>query len=124
MPLDPNFLSDYSIHDFIKLYEKTVFGEYMPIYEYICEKCCVKEEVLQRFDDDAPSICPNCQEKNTLKKIVTRSAFHLKGGGWYKDLYSSAKKPAISSDEKKSSDKKPDKEKKENKDTKKKDDKV
>lgn len=69
----------------------------MPIYEYLCENCHEKNELLQKLDDKAPEECPNCKAKNSLKRVVTNSAFHLKGGGWYKDLYSSKKdKPAAS----------------------------
>lgn len=63
----------------------------MPIYEYACEQCHTKEEIIQKLDDPAPLECPKCQAKGTLKKVVTSSSFHLKGGGWYKDLYSSNK---------------------------------
>lgn len=65
----------------------------MPIYEYICEKCHKKEEIIQRFGDEAPELCPACSARGTLKKTVTTGSFHLKGGGWYKDLYASTKKP-------------------------------
>lgn len=63
----------------------------MPIYEYDCETCKSREEIIQKFDEKTPEECPNCHAKGTLKKVVTSSAFHLKGGGWYKDLYSSTK---------------------------------
>lgn len=63
----------------------------MPIYEYACEKCQMSEEILQKFGDPTPDTCPKCQAKGTLKKVVTTSSFHLKGGGWYKDLYASNK---------------------------------
>jgi putative FmdB family regulatory protein len=63
----------------------------MPIYEYICEQCHMREELLQKFNEPSPHECPTCHAAGSLKKIVTRSSFHLKGGGWYKDLYSSSK---------------------------------
>lgn len=75
----------------------------MPIYEYACEQCHETEEVLQKIDDDAPEICSHCRAKNTLKKTITMGSFHLKGGGWYKDLYSSNKPESSSSSEKKKS---------------------
>lgn len=66
----------------------------MPIYEYYCEKCTAKEEVIQKVGEPAPAVCPNCKASGSLKKSVTLSSFHLKGGGWYKDLYSSNKPQA------------------------------
>lgn len=72
----------------------------MPIYEYTCDKCHSNHEILQKFDEAAPEVCPKCHEKGTLKKAVSNSAFHLKGSGWYKDLYSSAKPPEKKADDK------------------------
>jgi len=72
----------------------------MPLYEYACDQCKEIQEVLQKVGDPAPDKCPHCGAQNSLQKVVSSSAFHLKGGGWYKDLYSSPK-PAS---EKKSSD--------------------
>lgn len=69
----------------------------MPIYEYLCEHCEQTSEVLQKVDEKAPEQCPHCGEKQTLKKTVSNSAFHLKGGGWYKDLYASPKPSETSS---------------------------
>ena len=63
----------------------------MPIYEYACDKCHQVEEILQRIGEDSPLSCPRCGAHNSLTKVVSNSAFHLKGGGWYKDLYSSTK---------------------------------
>jgi putative FmdB family regulatory protein len=63
----------------------------MPIYEYSCDQCHQAEEVLQKVGEEAPLCCTNCGAKNSLHKVVSSSAFHLKGGGWYKDLYSSTK---------------------------------
>jgi len=64
----------------------------MPIYEYICSECQEIQEILQKVNENNPQVCPKCNKNNTLSKLVSNSAFHLKGGGWYKDLYSSPKK--------------------------------
>ncbi|MCP4751793.1 MAG: zinc ribbon domain-containing protein [Proteobacteria bacterium] len=58
----------------------------MPIYEYICEHCEEEVEVIQKISEEPLTQCPSCSE-NTLKKKTSMSAFHLKGGGWYKDGY-------------------------------------
>ncbi len=64
----------------------------MPIYEYVCEKCGKLNDVLQKVNDPPPERCSGCGAKGKLTKIVSRSSFVLRGGGWYADLYSSAKK--------------------------------
>ncbi len=64
----------------------------MPLYEYRCRNCGALIEVLQKHGEKAPKICEECGAKNVLMKEVSASAFHLKGGGWYKDLYSSTPK--------------------------------
>lgn len=64
----------------------------MPIYEYGCEKCGHVTELMQKISDPAPETCPACGAEKSLSKLVSRSSFQLKGGGWYSDLYSSTKK--------------------------------
>ncbi len=76
----------------------------MPVYEYDCPTCQKVFEVQQRISDDPLSSCPDCGGK--VKKLVSMSSFHLKGGGWYSDGYSTAgssdkakkKEPAKSAD--------------------------
>ncbi|PCI30012.1 MAG: FmdB family transcriptional regulator [SAR324 cluster bacterium] len=83
----------------------------MPIYEYTCTDCEAEHEVIQKISDGPLKSCPACNESSLVKK-TSRSAFHLKGGGWYKDGYgapsggSSDKKASNggSSDKKASSD--------------------
>jgi putative FmdB family regulatory protein len=59
----------------------------MPIYEYQCQSCDQVHEIIQRISEEPLTVCPACQGR--LKKMVSMSAFHLKGGGWYSDGYSS-----------------------------------
>jgi len=70
----------------------------MPIYEYQCQKCGGTFEYTQKMSDDPKSVCESCG--GPLERLISRTAFTLKGGGWYKDLYSSPKpggdKPADS----------------------------
>lgn len=61
----------------------------MPIYEYACNACGKLNEVIQKVGATAPASCDGCQAQGQLSKVVSRSSFHLKGGGWYSDLYSS-----------------------------------
>ncbi len=62
----------------------------MPIYEFLCEACGKVNERLQKLNDPPPARCEECGSKR-LAKLVSRSAFQLKGGGWYSDLYASRK---------------------------------
>jgi len=64
----------------------------MPLYEYECQACGNRLEVQQRLADAPLVKCPQCG-KDQLEKVISATAFVLKGGGWYKDLYSSSKKP-------------------------------
>jgi putative FmdB family regulatory protein len=58
----------------------------MPIYEYECCSCRKVFEVLQRISEKPLDHCPDCH--GSVTKLVSMSAFHLKGGGWYADGYS------------------------------------
>lgn len=69
----------------------------MPIYEYRCQKCGHELEVMQKISDPAPDPCPKCGAAQSLERLVSRSSFQLKGGGWYSDLYGSTKKDSSSS---------------------------
>jgi putative FmdB family regulatory protein len=69
----------------------------MPIYEYTCSQCGKTSDVLQKLNDPAPAKCDFCHAEGTLAKVVSRSSFVLKGGGWYSDLYGSSKKDSGSS---------------------------
>jgi putative FmdB family regulatory protein len=78
----------------------------MPIYEYDCSQCHKTSDALQKVNDPAPETCPHCGARNSLSRLLSRTSFVLKGGGWYADLYSSSKpkseggesKPAATSD--------------------------
>ena len=58
--------------------------ELMPIYEYSCKKCG-NFETMQRITEDPLKKCPTCGAKVT--KLISHSAFHLKGSGWYMTDY-------------------------------------
>src|SRR5690242_17354025 len=61
----------------------------MPTYEYKCSSCGKEFEYQQRMSDAPKDVCEACGGK--LERLISRTAFQLKGGGWYKDLYSSSK---------------------------------
>ena len=53
----------------------------MPIYEYRCQECHYEFERMQKFSDPPVATCPTCD--GAVQKLISRSAFHLKGSGWY-----------------------------------------
>jgi putative FmdB family regulatory protein len=69
----------------------------MPVYEYQCKACHKEFEYQQRMADPDKTVCEACGGE--LERLISRTAFQLKGSGWYKDLYSSSK-PAESSESK------------------------
>ena len=73
----------------------------MPIYEYTCKKCG-DFDIVQRITEDPLKKCPTCGAKVT--KLISRSAFHLKGSGWYMTDYgkNGSNKASSSSEETKS----------------------
>jgi len=62
----------------------------MPIYEYLCEKCGHEFEREQRISDPPARSCPECRGRK-VTRLISRTAFVLKGGGWYADGYASKK---------------------------------
>ncbi len=71
----------------------------MPIYEYQCGACGHEFEREQRITEHPVKSCPKCSARRA-QRLISRTSFVLKGGGWHSDLYSSAKP------EKKEADKK------------------
>lgn len=61
----------------------------MPIYEYQCNACGQISEEIQKFSDPPLTTCRHCQ--GNLSKLISQSAFHLKGGGWYVSEYGNKK---------------------------------
>ncbi|HEX2685305.1 MAG TPA: zinc ribbon domain-containing protein [Kofleriaceae bacterium] len=61
----------------------------MPVYEYQCKACGRDFEYQQRMSDPDKTTCEACG--GSLDRLISRTAFALKGSGWYKDLYASPK---------------------------------
>ena len=57
----------------------------MPLYEYECDACGGRFEVIQKFSDAPIDKCPVCG--GTVHKLQSAPAFHLKGTGWYATDY-------------------------------------
>ncbi len=75
----------------------------MPIYEYKCGQCGRVEEAIQKFSDKPLKKCGHCSGK--LSRLISQSAFHLKGTGWYVTDYADKpqKNSKTSQDDKKAS---------------------
>jgi putative FmdB family regulatory protein len=69
----------------------------MPVYEYICKACDHEFEREQRISDNPIKKCPRCGAMKA-KRLISRTSFVLKGGGWYSDLYSSSRPGADKSE--------------------------
>jgi putative FmdB family regulatory protein len=72
----------------------------MPIYEYKCEHCGEKFEVLQKFNDEPLTECILCSE-GPVKKLISASSFILKGAGFYVNDYPSESRKKAANSEKK-----------------------
>lgn len=55
----------------------------MPLYDYVCEACRHRFEVIHGVHDQGPTTCPNCG-KGPVRKAITTAAIHYKGSGWAK----------------------------------------
>jgi putative FmdB family regulatory protein len=53
----------------------------MPLYEYQCESCGVRFEVIQKFSDAPVDTCRNCGGK--VQRLLSAPAIQFKGSGWY-----------------------------------------
>jgi putative FmdB family regulatory protein len=62
----------------------------MPIYEYACAACGHQFEEWQKINDKPVKVCPKCKAKK-VERLISATSFHLKGGGWYSDLYAGPK---------------------------------
>lgn len=63
----------------------------MPIYEYQCQSCGARLEVLRKLSDAPLLDCPKCSEP-ALKKMVSAPTFRLKGSGWYETDFKTGSK--------------------------------
>jgi putative FmdB family regulatory protein len=52
----------------------------MPIYEYICKKCCNSFEKLVFDSDKKPVSCPECKAKD-VQRLLSCTGFIRNSGG-------------------------------------------
>ncbi|MEW2631671.1 FmdB family zinc ribbon protein [Streptomyces sp. NPDC048389] len=70
----------------------------MPTYQYQCTECGEGLEAVQKFTDDALTVCPGCDGR--LKKVFSAVGIVFKGSGFYRNDSrgsSSSSAPATSS---------------------------
>ena len=53
----------------------------MPLYEYQCQQCGTRSEVLQNHGADPLTTCDKCGGE--LKRLLSAPAVQFKGAGWY-----------------------------------------
>lgn len=62
----------------------------MPLYEYQCEACGHRFEVIQKYSDAPISVCPKCG--GAVRKLFSSPAIQFKGSGFYITDYARAGK--------------------------------
>ena len=62
----------------------------VPIYEYECEKCQHRFEVLQKFSERPLKKCAKCGGR--VNKLLSPPGLVFKGEGWYATDYASAER--------------------------------
>jgi putative FmdB family regulatory protein len=62
----------------------------MPLYEYQCDACAHRFEVIQKFSDAPLATCPKCG--GAVRKLLSSPAIQFKGSGWYITDYARAGK--------------------------------
>jgi putative FmdB family regulatory protein len=68
----------------------------MPLYEYECEACHQRFEVIQKFSDPTPEICARCG-KGPVRRLISTPAIQFKGSGWYITDYAGGRSNSASS---------------------------
>ena len=66
----------------------------MPIYEYQCQVCGNKCEIMHRMSEGPSRDCSECGSAN-LKKLISAVGFKLKGTGWYETDFKTKKKSVV-----------------------------
>ena len=54
----------------------------MPLYEYECDACGRRFELIQRFSDRPAESCSLCGA-GPVRKLLSSPAIQFKGSGWY-----------------------------------------
>jgi putative FmdB family regulatory protein len=68
----------------------------MPLYEYECDACGQRFEVIRKFSESELDACTLCG-KGPVRRLMSSPAIQFKGTGWYITDYSSKGRPSAES---------------------------
>ena len=68
----------------------------MPLYEYQCDACQQRFEIIQKYSDPPPESCARCG-KGPVHRLLSTPAIQFKGSGWYITDYAGGRSSAASS---------------------------
>lgn len=68
----------------------------MPIYEYQCDACGKISEAWQKITEEPLKDCADCGATGSLHRLISNTAFVLKGTGWYVTDFRDKSKPSSS----------------------------
>ena len=54
----------------------------MPAYDYTCDACEHRFEMVQKFSEDAIKTCPECGAERA-RRLISVPSVVFKGSGWY-----------------------------------------
>ena len=60
----------------------------MPLYEYECDACGRRFELIRKFSESELDACTQCG-KGPVRRLMSSPAIQFKGTGWYITDYSS-----------------------------------
>jgi putative FmdB family regulatory protein len=64
----------------------------VPFYEYRCNSCGHRFEVLQRMSDEPVTVCEQCGEE-AAERVLFAPAIHFKGSGFHNTDYGTKRRP-------------------------------
>ena len=71
----------------------------MPLYEYECDACGRRFELIRKFSESELDACTLCG-KGPVRRLMSSPAIQFKGTGWYITDYSSKGKAGTESSSK------------------------
>lgn len=74
----------------------------MPLYEYECQTCGHRFEMLQKMADSPLTVCVKCEGK--VERLLSSPAIQFKGTGWYVTDYARKGQASPAPDSEKSSE--------------------